>query len=593
MRGHGPSAGSTQAPGDAEPLQQVRRVAMRVLVLIAFFSVFVNLLVLAVPLYMLQLFDRVLATRNVDTLIVLTLIAVFAIAVLAALEIVRGRITARLGAWVEQRLAGEALAGALAIAQHRRGQPSAQSLRDLAQLRLYLSSNSVFPLLDAPWVPVFLLVVFMMHPTLGWIATVGAVILGLIALLNEVLTRRPVQQSNEAGARTLNSADAVVRNADSVAAMGMLPALTRAAFAKTADGQHQHLSAADRSGALMGAARFIRLGLQIGVLGTGAYLVTLAEITGGVMIAASIIMGRALAPIEQLIPAWRALISTQTSFRRLQSTLALAPPRAGTTRLDRPKGQLSVERMSYFEPSNRAPILRGIAFGVRAGEALGVIGPSGAGKSTLARLIVGSLTPSDGSARLDGADVAQWAAADRGQYVGYLPQDIELFDGTVRENIARFQDASDDQVLAAARLSGAYELIAELPQAFDTVIGSEGVPLSGGQRQRVALARAVFGKPSLVVLDEPNSNLDGDGERALVETIDRLKAAGATVVLIAQRPSILQQMDKLLVLRAGLVETFGPRDEVLASIGRPQPIAASGRTPDIPVSPDAQAGVAP
>ncbi len=466
-------------------------------------------------------------------------------------------------------------------------------MRDLSQLRLYLSSNSVFPLLDAPWVPVFLLVVFLMHPTLGWIATVGAVILGLIALLNELLTRRPVQQSNEAAVRTLNSADAVVRNADSVAAMGMLPALSRASFAKMADGKQQHLSATDRSGSLMGVARFVRLGLQIGILGTGAYLVILAEITGGVMIAASIIMGRALAPIEQLIPAWRALISSQGAFKRLQSTLVLAPPRGGSTRLQRPKGQLTVERLSYVEPTNRTPILRGISFGVPAGEALGIIGPSGAGKSTLARLIVGSLAPSDGSARLDGADVAQWAAEDRGQYVGYLAQDIELFDGTVRENVARFQHVSDEQVLAAANLSGAYEMIAELSQAFDTVIGSEGVPLSGGQRQRVALARAVFGSPSLVVLDEPNSNLDSNGERALVETIERLKAAGVTVVLIAQRPNILQQMDKMLVLRGGQMEMYGPRDEVMARIGRPQPIAEPDGAPSTSVLPAAKVGSAP
>jgi ATP-binding cassette subfamily C protein/ATP-binding cassette subfamily C protein EexD len=369
----------------------------------------------------------------------------------------------------------------------------------------------------------------------------------------------------------MNFAETVVRNADSVAAMGMLNGLATELASRMEAGTDRHLTAANRSSGLLGLAKLTRFGLQIAMLGVGAYLVTGAEITGGVMIAASVIMGRAVAPIEQLIPSWRALLNAQSAYQRLRATLSLVP-KAGT-RLSRPSGALRAERLTLHDPSMAAPILHDVTFALEPGEALGVIGPSGSGKTTLARMIVGSLLPTSGAVFLDGVHVAQWVSEDRGQYVGYLPQDIELFDGTVRKNICRFTDASDAQAVAAAQLAGAYPVVAGLPNAFDTEIGDGAVRLSGGQRQRIALARAVFGDPGLVVLDEPNSNLDGAGEQALASAIEYLRAKGTTIVLITQRPHVLQQMDKLLVLRDGKAAAFGPRQEVLPDITRPRPIA--------------------
>ncbi len=511
-------AASAQTALESEELALVRATFKRAFIGVLVFSAAINILMLAVPLYMLQLFDRVLATRNVDTLIVLTLMAGIAILVMAALEVVRTGIVARLGAWLERRLSGSALAGALTLAQHRQGQPSAQSLRDLTQLRNYFSGSSVFPLLDAPWVPVFLAVVFLMHPTLGWIALGGVLLLGLIALTNEFAIRKPLQQANDITVRVLNEADALVRNADSIAAMGMRPALTEHWQRDSEPSSSHQLRVSDRGGALLGVAKFVRLGLQMAILGTGAYLATLGEITGGVMIAASIIMSRAVAPVEALIPAWRAFVVAQGTYKRLATALAVAPSQKVSTGLRRPKGKLIVERVS-FRPNMTTPILRNVSLVLEPGEALGIIGPSGSGKTTLARMIVGTLVPTDGHARLDGVDLARWPAEDRGQYVGYLPQDVELFNGTVRENIARFRDATDEDVVAATQAAGAYDVVASLPNAFDTPIGNGGIPLSAGQRQRIALARALFGDPALIVLDEPTSNLDSNGEMALIQTI--------------------------------------------------------------------------
>jgi len=566
----------------AETLTRALSVCRRAFVQIGVFSLGVNVLVLASPLYMMQIYDRVLATRHLATLIVLTLIVAAALVTLAALDAVRGFIATRLAAWLDHELSSPVLHGAVTDAL-RAGTPSAQGLRDLASLRGFLAGSTILPLLDAPWTPLFLAIVFLMHPLLGWIATLGAALLLLLAIATELSTRARLTAANAEAIRALNEADSAVRNADVIAAMGLLPALSRRWREKSSGVVWDQIVAADRSTLIGAAAKFVRLALQVAMLAGGAYLVMQAEMTAGAMIAATIIMARAVAPMEQAIATWRGLVAAQGAYRRLKALLERTPAAGPVTTLPRPAGALIVDKISYVPPRTREPVLKGVSFALAPGEALALIGPSAAGKTTLARLLVGSASPSAGAVRLDGAEIAAWDAADRGQHVGYLPQTVELFDGTVRENIARFCEVTDEEVVAAAQLAGAHELILSLPQAYETRIGAGGVPLSGGQRQRIGLARAVFRAPRLIVLDEPNANLDAAGDQALGAALGRLRATGTTLVLVTQRTDILAVMDKILVLRHGVVEAFGPRDAVLAKLRGAQ--QAPGRGVVRPITP--------
>ncbi|MGE0253105.1 MAG: type I secretion system permease/ATPase [Alphaproteobacteria bacterium] len=565
-----------------QQLHEAMAACRRAYIGVGAFSLCINALMLASPIYMMQVYDRVIATGNIDTLVLLTLMVVASLAVLATLEGLRGRVMTRVANWLDRRLAPVVLSGAVAETIRSHGVPSAQGLRDLATVRGYIGGQGVFPLFDAPWVPVFLFVIFLVHPMLGWVSVAGAVALFALALANEFTTRRPLSQASGAASRALNQADAAVRNADVIAAMGMLPALV----ARWRDGAEKALvlqtRASDMGGIVTSAAKFVRLLLQVAILGVGAYYVIAHEMTGGAMIAASIIMGRALAPVEQLIAAWRSFVGARTAYSRLAGLIERAPPLGGRMTLPAPEGRIEVDRVSFAPQGVREPILKQVSFALAPGEALGLIGPSAAGKTTLVRLLVGSLLPSAGHVRLDGADVAGWDLADRGRHIGYLPQMIELFAGSVRDNIARLGEAEDAAVVEAARLAGAHDLILGLPQGYDTPIGDGGVPISGGQRQRIGLARAVFGNPRLVVLDEPNSHLDAAGEQALVEAVVGLKKAGATIVLIAQRAGVMAQMDKILLLRAGAVEAFGPRDEILAKLGLPVAAVGAGARPSGP-----------
>ena len=537
---------------------------------VALFSACVNLLMLSVPLYMMQIFDRVLSTGHVDTLLALTAMVALALLAFGLLDAVRNRLAARAAQWLDGALARPALAGAVSEALRSGGGVSAQGLRDLAALRGYVGGSGAMPLFDAPWTPVFVAVVFLIHPVLGWIGLGGALALFLCAVLNDLATRRKVTEANGAAARTLNAADAAVRNADAIAAMGMLPALARRWERGNARGAALQTAASDASGAIGAAARVLRFGLQVAMLGVGAWLVIRAEMTAGGMIAASIVLARGLAPMEQSIGAWRGFVAARAAYGRLRALLLRAGAAQPGTALPRPAGRLDLAGVSYVPPGLRRPVIRSAGFRLEAGEALAVVGPSGAGKTTLVRLIAGSLAPTTGHVRLDGADMASWNAADRGPHIGYLPQTIELFAGTVRDNIARLDEgAADEAVVAAARLAGAHETILALPAGYDTPIGEGGVPISGGQRQRIALARAVFGDPALVVLDEPNAHLDAEGEQMLARTLIRLRERGATVVLIAQRAGAIAQVDKMLVLQQGVVTKFGPRQEVMESLRRP------------------------
>src|SRR5262245_25289387 len=447
----------------------------------------INLLMLASPIYMMQLYDRVLATRHYDTLLYLSLMVLIALVALAGFDIVRSLVGHRLGAWIEWRLSGEVLAATVRLAHLAGAGRTVQGLRDLGTVRGLFANGALWPVLDVPWIPIFFVAIYLIHPVLFWCAFSGGVVLMLMALLNEIATRRPMRDAAAAGIRANAEADAAVRNADAMTAMGMLPSFVRVWMRLYDESAQPQLAAGQRSAAIAATARFFRLALQSAVLGVGAWLVIRGELTGGVMIAASILTARAVAPLEQAIASWRAVVGAQLAYKRLERLITEAPRVVEGIQLPRPEGAVSVERVGYTIATLREPILRGVSFGVAPGEGVVIIGPSGAGKTTLLRVVVGSLVPQAGVARLDGAATHQLSLADKNQYVGYLPQDVELFNGTVRENIARFTDARDEDVVAAAKAAGAHDTILKLPEGYQTRLGPGGVTLSGGQRQRVGL----------------------------------------------------------------------------------------------------------
>jgi PrtD family type I secretion system ABC transporter len=538
----------------------------RVLWVVGLFSLGVNVLMLTAPLYMLQIYDRVLTSRSEETLIYLTLVAVIAFVTLGILEGVRGQIMVRLGGWLDKQLGGPLLGDSIVTALGRGSEPSVQGLRDLSTFRAFLSSHAIFAIMDAPWTPIFIAVIFLLHPILGWLAVAGALTLLVLAIVNELSTRGPLRRSGGALIRATEDAQAATRNADVVQAMGMGPAVVARWDKRNSDLLAAQEQASLRSGRIAAFAKFLRLVLQVAVLGVGAKLVLMNEITAGTMIAGSILVGRALAPIDMAIGSWKTAVSSWQAWRRVRARAQEIPLVKESMPLPAPEGAVRVEKLMYGWPGATEPMLRNIDFALEPGQVLGIIGPTAAGKTTLARLMIGNLRPTVGHVRLDGADVAEWDSDDLGPNLGYLPQDVELFGGTVHENIARLQEADAEKVVAAARLAGVHDMILALPNGYETEIGPSGAVLSGGQRQRVALARALYGMPKMLVLDEPSSSLDQDGESALMEAVAGLKAAGSTVVIIAHRPNVLRLADRVLVLRNGVIEKFGPRDEVLSAV---------------------------
>jgi PrtD family type I secretion system ABC transporter len=566
-------------PDLAEALRDCRRAFASV----ALFSGVVNLLMLAGPLYMLQVYDRVLNSRSVPTLVALSLLLVGAYAFQGALDLIRSRVVVRSAALLDQRLA-LAVHGAvirLAIAVPHPGE-GPQPVRDLDQIRAFLTGAGPIAIVDLPWVPAFLLICFLIHPWLGVAATAGGVLLFTMTLLTERASRAPARvAAKEAGTR-LVMVEANRRSGESIVAMGMAGALAQRWSAINNRYITANARLSDVAGSFGSVSKVLRLLLQSMMLGLGAYLVIRQELTAGAMIAASIMMGRALAPIETAIANWRAFVAARQSIGRLSETLARVAPKRDTTTLPRPARSLDVEHVAVVAPGGTTPIVAGARFGLKSGEVLGIIGPSGAGKSSLVRTLVGVWRPAKGSVRLDGAALDHWDPELLGKHVGFVSQTVELFDGTITENIARMSVAPDpDAVLRAARAAGAHDMILRLPAGYDTRIGEAGAMLSGGQRQRIALARALHGDPFLVVLDEPNSNLDNEGDAALHQAILGLKSRGAIVVLIAHRPSVLAECDRILVLANGVQQDFGPRDEILRKIVRrpaplPAPAAAVG-----------------
>jgi PrtD family type I secretion system ABC transporter len=540
-----------------------------------FFSLFLNLLMLVVPIYIMQIFTRVLQSGSLETLMVLTLAAVGAMIVYAVLSIQRSKLLTRAGIKFDTLL-GDMVHGAIIARAVRTSETrSVQALRDLSQVRGMLAGSDIQSMFDLPWTPIFLAVIFALHPWLGFVSLGGALVLLVLAIVNDRVTRAPIAAANAAAMRAYTSANANVRNAEVVEGMGMRGAVIDRWQRHNAEALDQQGRSSDLGSVIAGLSRAVRQIIQIAIFFAGAWLVIERDLSSGAMMAAVFLMANALRPMESAIRTWNQLLLVRAAYQRLTHLLLNDRPQAeGSIELPRPAGALSVEQVVYQPPGAERPVLRGVTFAVEPGETLGIVGPSAAGKSTLAKVIVGVWKPSAGTVRLDAADVSAWDPGDLGRHIGFLPQDVELFEGTVRENIARMREAGSDEVLAAATRAGVHEMILRLPEGYETQIGEGGSVLSGGQRQRVALARALFGEPRLLVLDEPNANLDNEGEEALLQALANAKNAGTTTVLIAHRPSMLVAADRILVLREGRVELIGPRDEVLSRIA---PQFARGR----------------
>ena len=531
-----------------------------------FFSMFINIIGLVPSIYMLQVYDRVLQSRNVTTLVMLTGIMLGFYVMLGMLEYARSKLLIRVGAQMDMKLNDRVFIASFEQNLKRSGGSAGQALSDLTNVRQFLTGNGLFAFFDAPWAPIYLAVIFMFSPWLGVFALVAALLLFSLAWITELATRKPLAEANQMAASAGQFATNNLRNAEVIEAMGMLGNLKQRWLQRQLKFVSLQNEASDKAAAITAVTKSVRITVQSLVLGGGALLVIEGALTPGGMIAASILLGKALGPVELAIGVWKQLLSARTAYHRLEALLEANPARQPGMDLPRPQGMLHVEGVSAAPPGTQVMILKQVGFSVQPGEVVGLIGPSASGKSTLARLMVGIWPALAGKVRLDGADIFTWDKNKLGPAVGYLPQDIELFEGTIAENIARFGDVESEKVVEAAQLAGVHEMILRFPKGYDTQIGDGGNSLSGGQRQRIGLARALYGSPAFVVLDEPNSNLDDVGEAALVRAVQELKQRGATVLLITHRTSILGAVDKLLLLVDGTVQLYGPRDQVLQAI---------------------------
>lgn len=541
---------------------------------VGIFSAIINLLLLVPALYMLQVYDRVLASRNETTLLMLTLIVLGAYLFMSALEFVRSFVLIRVGAKLDMTMNKRIYTAAFEQNLKRAGGNAGQALQDLTAIRQFLTGQGLFAFFDAPWFPIYLAVIFLFNPLLGLFALIGTAVLVVLAFVNEAVSKKPLEDANAMAVASSNLATNNLRNAEVIAAMGMLPNLISRWFKLHSHFLQLQAEASEKTGTIGAITKFVRVSLQSLILGLGALLVLDGKITPGMMIVAAILMGRALSPVEQLIGIWKSWSSTRSAYQRLNELLEANPAREAGMPLPKPLGRVSVEALTAAPPGATVAVLKNLSFAIDPGDVLGIIGPSGAGKSTLARLLVGIWPAAMGEVRLDGADVYQWNKDELGPHMGYLPQDIELFAGTVSENIARFGEIDSEKVILAAKRAGVHDMILQFPQGYDTLLGDGGAGLSGGQKQRLGLARAMYDDPSLIVLDEPNSNLDEMGEQALIAAIKDLHSRGKTIVMISHRSSVLRATNKLLLLRDGKAQLFGPSDQVLARLakGSQQPL---------------------
>lgn len=535
---------------------------------VGIFSAIINLLLLVPALYMLQVYDRVLASRNETTLLMLTLIVLGAYLFMSALEFVRSFVLIRVGAQLDMTMNKRIYTAAFEQNLKRAGGNAGQALQDLTAIRQFLTGQGLFAFFDAPWFPIYLAVIFLFSPLLGLFALTGTVVLVVLAFVNEAVSKKPLEEANAMAVASSNLATNNLRNAEVIAAMGMLPNLISRWFKLHSRFLQLQAEASEKTGTIGAITKFVRMSLQSLILGLGALLALEGRITPGMMIVAAILMGRALSPVEQLIGIWKSWSSTRSAYQRLNELLEANPAREAGMSLPKPLGRVSVEAVTAAPPGSTVAVLKNLSFAIDPGDVLGIIGPSGAGKSTLARLLVGIWPAAMGEVRLDGADVYNWNKDELGPHIGYLPQDIELFAGTVSENIARFGEIDSEKVILAAKRAGVHDMILQFPKGYDTLLGDGGAGLSGGQKQRLGLARAMYGDPSLIVLDEPNSNLDEMGEQALIAAINDLHSRGKTIVIISHRSSVLRATNKLLLLRDGKAQLFGPSDEVLARLAK-------------------------
>ncbi len=541
-----------------------------------FFSFFTNLLVLAPTIYMLEVYDRVVNSRSYMTLIMETLLVLVAYVVMEVLEWVRTRLLQQ-GALDFDRKTGNRTFDAMFEANLRRVPgATSQVLTDLRTLREFISSPAVLAMMDVPLSLLYAVAIFVINPTMGWMSIGGALILGIVAWLTERDTQPPLTAANRSAIDAQNYANGSLRNAQVIEAMGMQHNIHSRWMSKQEDFLIKQAQASDKAGGFSAISKFVQLSQSSLLLGLGCWLTIKGEFPGGggMMLVASILGGKVVAPISQLIGAWKNVVSARDAYGRLDKLLQAIPARNPGMSLPQPKGLLTVEAVTAGAPGSPLAILKGVSFGVPPGKALAVVGPSASGKTTLARLMTGIWPAASGKVRLDGADIYQWYKSELGPYVGYLPQEVELFDGSIAENIARFGDVDQAKVEEAARAVGLHEIILALPNGYESAIGDDGCFLSGGQRQRVGLARAIYGKPRFIVLDEPNSSLDEAGELALVQTILTLKAQGSTVIVITHRTNVLAAVDLMLILQDGQVTAYGPRDEVIAALQQRQQQAA-------------------
>jgi PrtD family type I secretion system ABC transporter len=537
-----------------------------------FFSSIINLLMLTGSLFMLQVYDRVIPSSSVPTLVALSLIVLVLYSYYGLMEFLRSRLMVRMGRKFEEQLRGRVFDAVAGLALRKAGQSGGQPVQDLATIRQFLGGQGRLAFLDMPWVPIYLWVVFMLHWMLGVVALFSAAIILVLALLTERSTRGPLAEANTAVTKVALLTEEARRNSEALHSLGMKAAMRKRWLALQGEALDHQTRANDAGSTYSSLSRVFRMIVQSAMLATGAYLAIKHEISGGSIVASSIIMGRALAPIEQAVGNWQQFIGYRKAMERLTKILAAIPPEQERMALPHPQGLLEVESLAVMLPGSDKPILQGVTFRVKPGQGLGIIGPTGAGKSTLARVIVGLLPPARGSVRLDGATPDQRSDDERGQMIGYLPQDIQIFDGTVAQNISRFGETPDAaKIVEAAKLANIHDFIMRLPQGYDTPLSEGGNRLSAGQKQRVALARAMFGDPVLFVMDEPNSNLDAEGEVALDSAIRACLKRNAAVVVVAHRPSALHAMNELLVLANGQVAAYGSRDEILKKVsGKPQ-----------------------
>ncbi|WP_347929763.1 type I secretion system permease/ATPase [Pseudomonas helvetica] len=552
-------------------LQNALKACRSSFVSVGFFSLFINALMLVPTFYMLQVYGRVITSGSLTTLAMLTLIMTGLVVTLGSLEWVRSRIMVRVSTRLDVLLSRQVYKASFKRALESGGMDaSAQSLNDLTGLRQFLTGNGLFAFFDAPWLPIYIAVMFLFHPWFGWVAIGSALLLLLLAFINEKLTGPALAQANKEHISATLHTTKNLRNAEVIESMGMLETLMDRWARRQRNVLFLQAWASDRGAIVSTLSRSFRILVQSLILGLGAYLAVDHQVGAGMVFAGSVLLGRALAPIDLIIGSWKGFIAARSQYGRLNDILGKQQAQPERMSLPAPQGHVQVENLIVAAPGSKTPIIKNMSFSVPAGCVVGIIGPSAAGKSTLARALMGVWVPLHGVVRLDGADISAWDKHELGPYIGYLPQDIELFEGSISENIARFAEVDSEKVVLAARSAGVHEMILMLPDGYDTVIGSDGVMLSAGQRQRVGLARALYGNPRLIILDEPNSNLDDVGDRALAAAIQQLKLTGATVFVITHRTNIVSQLDRLMVMNGGAISLYGPRKNVLDELNAQQ-----------------------